>query len=176
MLEVASVTLVNVTPPAPVISRRPALVDQTVAAADVSVKAPAAVVKLEAVAAVTATPAEESIVVAAELISKAPVVVISISPALPAILTPAAPLRVRAPAPVDHVDAAAPVNVRAPAAVVKLEAVAAVTATPAEESIVVAAALISKAPVVVISISPALPAILTPVSYTHLTLPTILLV
>ena len=56
--------------------------------------------------------------------------------------TPPAPVNERAPAPVEKVEAPAPVNVSAPAAVVKLEAVAAVTATPAEESIVVAAALI----------------------------------
>ena len=87
----------------------------------------------------------ESIVVAAALISNAPVVVISISLALPVILTPSAPS-----------------NVRAPAIVVKLEGVAASMEIPALESIVVAAALISNAPVVVISTSLVLPTILTP--------------
>ena len=135
------------TPPAPFNVRAPALVDNVEGfSAPVNVRAPAAVVKLEAVAAVTGfTPAEESIVVAAALISNAPVVVISTSLALPAILTPLAPF-----------------NVRAPAAVVKLDAVAASIETPPLESIVVAAALISNAPVVVISISLALPTILTP--------------
>ena len=96
------------------------------------------------------------------LISRVPDVEMSISDALPTMLIPPAPSKVKAPAAVDHVDASAPVKVQAPAAVVKLEAVAASMDISAVESIVIAAAFISRVPDVEMSISDALPTMLIP--------------
>ena len=84
-------------------------------------------------------------VIAPELRSSAPDVVMSTSAALPAMLTPAAPSRVKAPEDV-----------------VKFEAPAASSERPDEASTVTAAPLISIAPVVVMSTSLLPPPMLTP--------------
>ena len=68
----------------------------------------------------------------------------STSDELPTIDTPPAPSSVKAPAPVDQVDAAAPVNVKAPVDVVKLDAASASKLIPASASNVIPPAVAFK--------------------------------